>query len=320
MISTIWPEMGPILLPFDKFGQMELQDILKEGGFDPGLLEFLDPENVGSLKGRRILIKYGGNAMKDPSLKRGLMKEVTLLRKMEAEPILVHGGGPFIQQILDEVGIRSDFHGGHRRTSEEAMKYVEMALKGEVNGSLVEDISHYGTPAVGLSGKDGSMVSAEQRYADAEEGEDSVDLGHVGNVSGVDPQLLKLLLKGGYIPVLAPIAIGPGGKSYNVNADMFAGHIAGALKVDVFLILTDVDGLMRDKEDPESLISEITLKEAKELYGTSIKGGMLPKMDACEIAIREGVENARMVNGTRPHVILKELLSERRSGTLIENS
>ncbi len=295
---------------------MELQALLEKEGFDLDLIKDLASDRVAALEGRSILIKYGGNAMKDPTLKRGLMHEVAFLRKLGAYPILLHGGGPFIQKILDEVGLSSEFHGGHRRTSEEAMKYVEMALKGEVNGGLVEDLLGHGVKAIGISGKDGGMVHAEQRYV--EEG-GNVDLGHVGDVSHVNPELPQLLIREGFLPVIAPIAVGPGGKSYNVNADMFAGHLAASLRSSVFIVLTDVDGLMADKDDPESLYKELSLDETRGLYGSSIQGGMIPKVEACEIAVRGGVENARIVNGTRDHVILRELLSHERSGTLISD-
>ncbi len=287
---------------------------------DHGLPDRLDEDRLKALQGSTLVIKYGGNAMKDPVLKRGLMEEVALLRKAGAFPLLVHGGGPFIQRLLDEVGIRSDFHGGHRRTTSEAMKYVEMALKGEVNGDLVEELLRSGAKGIGLSGKDGGMVSAVQRYVKEGEGKEAVDLGHVGDVKKVDPTLLGFLLEKGYIPVLAPIASGPGSKSYNVNADMFAGHIAGALQASVFLVLTDVDGLMKDKNDPASLIAELSLEESRALYGSSIQGGMIPKMEACEVSLQKGVQNARIVNGTRKQVILRELATNERSGTRIHSS
>jgi acetylglutamate kinase len=300
---------------------MDADALIKAAGFGEEARALIDAESLEKLRGQTVVVKYGGNAMEDPALKRSLMQEIAFLRKAGAFPVIVHGGGPFIQKLLDEAGVRSDFHGGHRRTTEEAMKYVEMALKGEVNGGLVEDLSSHHVNAVGLSGKDARMVSAVQRYVEAkEDGGEKVDLGHVGDVDLVDPSLLRLLMKEGYLPVLAPIALGPGGKSYNVNADLFAGHIAGALEASVFLVLTDVDGLLKEKEDPDSLIPELSLDETEGLYGTTIQGGMIPKVDACTVALRQGAGAARIVNGTRQNVILKALLGQEASGTRIHPS
>lgn len=306
--------------PFHIFDNMDLESLIEDAGFEKDVAASLNHQQLRELEEATVVVKYGGNAMEDPAVKRGLMRELAFLLKAGIHPVIVHGGGPFIQGILDEVGVRSDFHGGHRRTTGEAMKYVEMALKGQVNGGLVEDLSYHDVDAVGLSGKDGRMVTAEQRYVEVKEGEEKVDLGHVGDVKEIDPSLIRLLLREDYLPVLAPIAIGPEGKSYNVNADLFAGHIAGALEASVFLVLTDVDGLMKDKNDPDSLIDELSLEETGGLYGSTIQGGMIPKVDACGVALNRGVKSARIVNGTREHVILKELLGQERSGTRIHHS
>lgn len=304
--------------PFDIFGYMDPDPIIREAGLSKELRENIDPEAIEEIQDRVLLIKYGGNAMTDPSLKGALLEDLALLRRLGALPVLVHGGGPAIKRILEEVGVDSEFYGGHRRTSGEAMKYVEMALKGEVNGDLVKGLAEQGVSPVGISGKDGRMVTAVQRYT--EEGNEQVDLGHVGDVEKVDPGLIQLLLREKHIPVVAPIAFGPEMKSYNVNADIFAGHLAGALRASTLLMLTDVDGLMRDKEDSTTLIGELPLEELQGLYGNAVQGGMIPKVEACEIALQQGVQSARIVNGTREKVLIRELITRERSGTRILNS
>lgn len=274
-----------------------------------------DPDSKPSL-----LIKYGGNAMTDPMTRDRVLAEIAEIREGGARMVLVHGGGPAIAEILDEVGLESEFVGGHRKTDAETIGYVQMALRGRVNGDLVRLLSAAGQPAVGLSGKDAGMVRARRRWhQEAGDGVEAerVDLGFVGDVESVDTQLLDLLLEEDYLPVVAPLALGEDGHVYNVNADMFAGHVAAALGVDLFVALTDVDGLRRDAQDASTVIRRLALGDIPPLMGTSIAGGMIPKVEACTIALEGGVARARIVDGTRPGSLREALEGQPDRGTEI---
>lgn len=274
---------------------------------------------------KTILIKYGGNAMSDDSLKEAVLHQIVRLHQAGHRVVLVHGGGPFIQKMLTMAGLASEFVGGHRKTSQEALKYVEMALKGEVNGSLISLLNAQGCPAVGLSGKDGKLVVAEKRYH-LEKGNNGQtlrhDLGQVGDVATVHPLLLNLLLENGFLPVITCLATSEDGSDYNVNGDMFAGHLAKAIGADLLLLLTDVEGLYEDIDRPESLISRLRPEKIAELFGTVISGGMIPKLKACELAVQGGVGEARIINGTRPELIGKSIQQTGSAGigTLITSS
>lgn len=266
-----------------------------------------------------VLIKYGGNAMLNESLQRAVVDSIRRLREAGVRVVIVHGGGPFIKKMLRLVKIESEFIGGHRKTTPEALRYIEMALKGEVNGVLVNLLNQAGLRAVGLSGKDGQMVIARKRYHRVTENGRTVehDLGQVGDVERIDTSLVRSLLKADYLPVVTCIASGEDGQDYNINADMFAGHLAGALEADRYLVLTDVDGLMKDLEDPDSLIDSLQLDELDELFGNVIKGGMIPKLESCRIAIEEGAGQATIINGTKPEYILDAALKDQFTGTQI---
>lgn len=254
-----------------------------------------------------IVVKYGGNAMTDDSLKRQVINNICLLQNYGYKVVIVHGGGPFIQEALLQANIESEFIDGHRVTTPEALEHVETALKGQVNGALVRLINQLGYRAVGLSGKDGKIATAVKRLHKKEvDGHvEEHDLGQVGDVVSIDTQLLELLLEQDYIPVLACLAADVDSNEFNVNADMFAGHLAGALKAEKFIVLTDVNGLMRDKDDPATLISQLRVSDFKKLEQEKvIQGGMIPKTEACEIALRNGAGAAVIVNGTEPEQLL----------------
>jgi len=253
----------------------------------------------------RVLLKYGGNAMQSQQLQEQVLGRLARATRSGVELILVHGGGPFIQTLLEQVKVESEFIDGHRKTTPQALRYIEMALKGEVNGLLVNVLNRFGAKAVGLSGKDGGLVRARRRYHQAlvDGQEQQVDLGLVGDVADVDPQLPQLLLRHGYLPVITCIASDEQGTDYNINADLFAGHLAGALQVDLYLVLTDVDGLLRNVHDPESLISRLNVTDLSTLYGNTIKGGMIPKLESCQVALENGARSAAVVNGTRPEIL-----------------
>jgi len=255
-----------------------------------------------------LVVKYGGNAMLDDRITSGILEKLANMAQKGYRVVVVHGGGPFIEDNLKMAGIESEFVAGHRKTTEEAMKYIEMALKGHVNSKLVRMLNAKGLKAVGLSGKDGDMVRVTRRYHMDEQGE-KVDIGFVGDIESIDVSLMNLLMANGYVPVVSTIASGKDGNDYNVNADMFAGHLAGALQADHFIMLTDVDGLMRDINDPGSLIQSLRLDEIEKLKGSTIRGGMIPKTRACEIALEQGAGSAVITNGTRPDALQESIMN-----------
>jgi acetylglutamate kinase len=254
-----------------------------------------------------IVIKYGGNAMLNSELTEKILRIIYDMHSKKYRVVIVHGGGPFIGSILDTAGIKSEFIGGQRKTTPEAMRYIEMSLKGEVNSNIVSELNKIGAFAVGLSGKDGKLALAERRFHKNEVGE-NVDLGQVGNIKSINTNLLNTLLDNGYIPVVATIAAGEDGENYNINADIFAGHLAGALKCKKFIMLTDVDGLMEDPDNESSLLKELKTSDIKDLIGSVIKGGMIPKTEACQTALDEGASNAFIANGTKPEMLQKLIL------------
>ena len=249
-----------------------------------------------------IVIKYGGNAMLNEDLTGRILEQIIKLHNEDYYFVIVHGGGPFIQSTLDMASIDSEFIGGQRKTSIEAMKFIEMVLKGEVNSSLVGTINKLGAKAVGLSGKDGKLAVASKRYH-YDESSNQVDLGQVGNIAYFNTEIINLLLNNDYIPVVATIASGEDGSDYNINADIFAGHLAGALHAEKFIMLTDVDGLMKNPDDEGSLIKELSAGEIESLIGTVIKGGMIPKTEACKKALELGAKRALIANGTKPETL-----------------
>ncbi len=257
----------------------------------------------------RILLKYGGNAMRSEALQQAISRRIAEAFLGGTEIILVHGGGPFIRDLLAAVRVESEFIDGHRKTTPEALRYIEMALKGEVNGRLVNVLNRHGVKAVGLSGKDGQLVQARRRYhlAAVDGRNEQVDIGLVGDVEQVDTALPELLLANAYLPVITCIASDLHGTDYNINADLFAGHLAGALQADLYLVLTDVDGLLRDIDDPSSLISRLSVAELDNMYGSTIRGGMIPKLESCQVALAQGARAAAIINGTRPEALEEAL-------------
>lgn len=266
-----------------------------------------------------ILFKYGGNAMVNNQLKTEVLSNILKLKEKGYDIVIVHGGGPYIQEILNEVNIESEFIDGHRKTSREALEYVEMALKGKVNSHLVSLINTLGGKAVGLSGRDGKTVTAVKRvHKQIKNGkEQEIDLGRVGNVDKVDTTLIKILLDHDYIPVISCLAADSNGKGYNINGDMLAGHIAGALNAQQFVLLTNVDGLLTDINHPESIITDMKISEIAILKAQNIiNGGMIPKIESCRIAIEKGAKTARIINGTHPEKI-PAIVHDQQIGTLI---
>ncbi len=278
-----------------------------------------DSEKLEKLKGKIILIKYGGNAMTNPQTKEDVVNDLVYLVEKGVRPVVVHGGGIVIKKLLEEVGIESEFVEGHRKTDARAMEYVEMALSGNVNSELVKRLNSAGIPSVGISGKDANTVIATKRlHSVTVDGKtENVDLGHVGNVDRINTGLIKTLLDSGYLPVISPVASGDDLLDYNINADMFAGHLAGALKAESYVALTNVDGILRDVKDESSLINTIDENRMKAMIGTEIQGGMIPKIESCLIALENGAREAHIINGTKKHTILKQLLGTEMPGTVI---
>ncbi len=255
--------------------------------------------------------------MVNDRVKSGVIGDIIALKKLDALPVIVHGGGPVIKEMLKVAKIESKFIEGHRVTDAKAMQYVEMALSGKVNGELVSLINSRDCSAVGLSGKDGKIVTAAKRFHQSEKKDKKIDLGFVGDVESINTELVRSLIQQNYIPVISPVSMDENGDTYNINADMFAGEMAGALKASYYVALTDVDGLLTDKDDASTLLSNITLKEAEQKIGNIIQGGMIPKVESCIAALKKGVKSTHIINGMKAHSLLKELLTEERCGTLI---
>jgi len=266
-----------------------------------------------------IVIKYGGNAMGDAATAEDFAEDIVLLEQSGLKPVVCHGGGPQIAAMLKKLGIQSEFKQGLRVTDEATVEVVEMVLAGSVNKEIVGYISREGGRAIGLCGKDGNMVTARKvtrtmRDPDSNI-EREVDLGFVGDPYKVDRTVLDAVLGAELIPVLAPVAIGEDNNTYNVNADTFAGAIAGAMKAKRLLLLTDVPGVL-DKN--KNLIPELTVDQCRQLIADgTVSGGMIPKIETCIYAIEQGVEGVVILDGKVPHAVLLELLTEHGAGTLI---
>jgi len=255
-----------------------------------------------------IVIKYGGNAMISEDLKKAVMSDIILLSKIGVKVVLVHGGGPEITNTLDKMQIESTFVNGLRKTDKETMDVVQMVLAGKINKDLVNLLQTLGGKAMGISGIDGHMIEAKQA---------SAELGFVGDVSGVNTEPILAVIDSGYIPVISTIGYDKEGNLYNINADTAAAHIAGALKAACLISLTDIKGILRDKNDESSLISSINVSEAPQLIKEGIiSGGMIPKVTCCVEAIRRGVKKVFIIDGRVPHSILIEMLSDEGIGTM----
>ncbi len=268
---------------------------------------------------KTVVVKYGGHAMGDPELGQAFARDIALLKQSGINPIVVHGGGPQIAAMLKKIGLESKFEGGLRVTDEKTVEIVEMVLAGSINKQIVALINAEGEWAIGLCGKDGNMVFAEKaRKTVVDPGsniERVLDLGFVGEVVEVDRTLLDLLAKSEMIPVIAPVAPGRDGHTYNINADTFAGAIAGALTAKRLLFLTDVPGVLDAKGE---LIKELSVADSKKLIADgTISGGMIPKVETCIEAIEKGVEGVVILNGKTSHAVLLELFTEHGAGTLI---
>lgn len=270
-------------------------------------------------KGKTVVVKYGGHAMGDAELGKAFASDIAMLKQSKVNPIVVHGGGPQIGAMLSEMGIESHFEGGLRVTDQKTVEIVEMVLAGSINKQIVALINAQGEWAIGLCGKDGNMVFAEKAKKTVVDPDSNIervlDLGFVGEPVEVDRTLIDLLARSEMIPVIAPVAPGRDGHTYNINADTFAGAIAGSQNATRLLFLTDVPGVL-DKEG--TLIPELSIAEAKALIADgTISGGMIPKVETCFDALERGVEGVVILNGKTSHAVLIELFTEYGAGTLI---
>ena len=258
-----------------------------------------------------IVVKYGGSAMVDENLKKSVISDVTLLKLVGFKPIIVHGGGKEISKWVGKVGKEPEFINGLRVTDEETMEIAEMVL-GRVNKSLVSMVESLGVKAIGISGKDGGLLKVKKKYSDGK------DIGYVGEISEVDPQILFDMMEKDFLPIICPVGLDDEFNTYNINADDAACAVARAVGANKLAFLTDIEGLYRDFNDKSSLISEIKVSEAKELIaGDTIGGGMLPKLSNCIDAIEAGVSRVHIIDGRIPHSILMEIFSDRGVGTAI---
>ena len=258
-----------------------------------------------------IVVKYGGSAMVDEKLKKSVISDVTLLKLVGFKPIIVHGGGKEISKWVRKVGKEPEFINGLRVTDEETMEIAEMVL-GRVNKSLVSMVESLGVKAIGISGKDGGLLKVKKKYSDGK------DIGYVGEISEVDPQILFDMMEKDFLPIICPVGLDDEFNTYNINADDAACAVARAVGANKLAFLTDIEGLYRDFNDKSSLISEIKVSEAKELIaGGTIGGGMLPKLSNCIDAIEAGVSRVHIIDGRIPHSILMEIFSDRGVGTAI---
>lgn len=270
--------------------------------------------------GKTVVIKYGGNAMISDELKSKVITDVTLMRYVGIRPIIVHGGGPDITNFLKKIGKTSEFVSGLRVTDKETMAIAEMVLIGKVNSEIVNRLNQAGNHAIGLSGKDGNLIRAKKKLAEVHQNGqvEQVDIGYVGEVESIGVSVLSDMLAGGYIPVVAPVGVGEGGESYNINADYVAAKVAGALGAEKLLLLTDVEGIYERYEDKSSFISSLTEREARRYIDEGIiSGGMIPKVESCLCALAEGAKKACIIDGRLSHSLLLELFTAQGIGTEI---
>ena len=267
--------------------------------------------------GKTIVVKYGGNAMTDPALKEGFARDVVLLKVVGMNPVIVHGGGPQIDDLLKRVGKKGEFIQGMRVTDAETMDVVEMVLGGQVNKDIVNLINRCGGKAVGLTGKDGGLIRARKMKVRGTPGSDElVDIGQVGEVESIEPAIVNLLHTQDFIPVIAPVGVGANGESYNINADLVAGKVAEILKAEKLIVLTNTAGVL-DKNG--NLLTGLTARKVDELFADgTIHGGMLPKIGSALEAVKNGVNTCHIIDGRVEHALLLEILTDEGVGTLIK--
>lgn len=265
---------------------------------------------------KTVVIKYGGAAMVDRAIRDEFMKDIALMKYVGIHPIIIHGGGPEINEMLKRVQKETEFIEGNRVSDAETVEIAEMVLSAKINKSIVADLNKLGAKAVGLSGKDGGLITAQKKYI--EKGGEKIDIGFVGEITKINRELIDLLAKEHYIPVISSIGIGEAGETYNINADYVAGEVAAAVGAHRLIFLTDVDGVYQDFNDKNSLIAEMSVATAQSYIDSGIiNGGMIPKVNTCLEAIDRGVDHVIILNGQIRHSILLELFTEEGCGTMI---
>ena len=271
---------------------------------------------IRRFSGKTVVIKYGGNAMTDDVLKEGFAKDVVLLKLVGINPVVVHGGGPQINELLERVGKEGKFIQGMRVTDQETMDVVEMVLGGLVNKEIVSLINKHGGKAVGITGKDGHFIRADKMYL-SDESDERIDIGQVGEIASIDPALVSLLDSQDFIPVVAPIGVGSEGEAYNINADLVAGKLAETLGAEKLILMTNTPGVL-DKQG--ALLTDLTARRIDELFADgTISGGMLPKIAGALDAAKSGVNAVHIIDGRVPHVMLLEVLTDGAFGTMIRS-
>jgi acetylglutamate kinase len=273
---------------------------------------------IRKFHGKTIVVKYGGNAMTEERLKHGFARDVILLKLVGMNPVVVHGGGPQIDNALKKVGKQGSFVQGMRITDEETMEVVEWVLGGEVQQDIVMLINHYGGQAVGLTGKDGGLIRARKmKMPDREKPGEFLDIGFVGEIESINPAVVKALQDDAFIPIISPIGFGEDGQAYNINADVVAGKIAEILKAEKLIMMTNIPGVM-DKQG--NLVTDLSAVEIDEMFADgTISGGMLPKISSALDAAKAGVNNVHIIDGRIPHSLLLEILTEQAFGTMIRS-
>ncbi|MDD4886306.1 MAG: acetylglutamate kinase [Thiomonas sp.] len=273
---------------------------------------------IRKFHGKTLVIKYGGNAMTDPALQQDFAEDVVLLKLVGMNPVVVHGGGPQIDEALSRVGKKGTFVQGMRVTDDETMEVVEWVLAGQVQQDIVGLINHAGGKAVGLTGRDGGLIRARKlRMRDRENPEAEIDVGQVGEVAAIDPSVVKALQDDQFIPVISPIGFGEDNASFNINADVVAGKLAEVLRAEKLLLLTNIPGVMNKKGE---LLTDLTAHEIDAMFADgTISGGMLPKISSALEAAKSGVNTVHIVDGRIPHAILLEVLTEQAFGTMIRS-
>lgn len=273
---------------------------------------------IRKFSGKTIVVKYGGHAMTDAKLQDSFARDIVLMDYIGLNPVIVHGGGPQIDEMLDKMQIESKFHQGMRITDKQTMDVVEMVLAGDINKDIVSLINRHGGKAVGLSGRDGGLIKAKKlpkEKVDSEEGTSKIDLGRVGNVKEVDVSVLQTLEQGRFVPVIAPVGFDEKGQSLNINADLVAGAIAAALNAEKLLLLTDIAGV---KDAAGNLLPTLNKNDARRLIDEGvIKGGMIPKIECALKSVEDGVKSAHIIDGRVQHAVLLEIFTDKGVGTVI---
>lgn len=279
---------------------------------------------IREFNGQIMVIKYGGHAMVDVKLKKGFASDITLMKYVGLKPVVVHGGGPQIGELLQKLSIESSFVAGHRVTDEKTMDVVEMVLAGKVNKEIVSTINQHGGQAVGLSGKDGNLIVAKKLKLQPGAGTKAhnppeiIDIGLVGDVVSINTRIITSLIENQFIPIIAPIGVGKDNETYNINADLVAGHVASSLKARKLILLTDIEGVL---DDHGNLVSSLTIEDAQRMTAQgTIKEGMIPKLQCCIEALKGGVEKVHIIDGRKEHALLLEIFTDEGVGTEIINS